>query len=167
MSVDDPLLTDDARGLVADLTVRNQSIATAESLTAGLLAATIAGVAGASEVLRGGLITYTEHTKVLLAGVAPEILDEVGPVAGPTARALAVGARQRCDATWGVGLTGVAGPEPHGGHEVGTVFMGVAGPDDHSVTEVVELQFSGTRWDIRIAAVRASISRLRALVAAA
>jgi nicotinamide-nucleotide amidase len=167
MSVDDPLLTDDARRLVADLTVRNQSIATAESLTAGLLAATIAGVAGASEVLRGGLITYTEHTKVLLAGVAPEILDEVGPVAGPTARALAVGARQRCDATWGVGLTGVAGPEPHGGHEVGTVFMGVAGPDDHSVTEVVELLFSGTRWDIRIAAVRESISRLRALVAAA
>ena len=167
MSVDDPLLTDDARGLVADLTVRNQSIATAESLTAGLLAATIAGVAGASEVLRGGLITYTEHTKVLLAGVAPEILDEVGPVAGPTARALAVGARQRCDATWGVGLTGVAGPEPHGGHEVGTVFMGLAGPDDHSVTEVVELRFSGTRWDIRIAAVRESISRLRALVRAA
>ncbi len=167
MSVDDPLLTDDARGLVADLTVRNQSIATAESLTAGLLAATIAGVAGASEVLRGALITYTEHTKVLLAGVAPEILDEVGPVAAPTARALAVGARQRCDATWGVGLTGVAGPEPHGGHEVGTVFMGLAGPEDHSVTEVVELQFSGTRWDIRIAAVRESISRLRALVAAA
>ena len=167
MSVDDPLLTDDARGLVADLTVRNQSIATAESLTAGLLAATIAGVAGASEVLRGGLITYTEHTKVLLAGVAPEILDEVGSVAAPTARALAVGARQRCEATWGVGLTGVAGPEAHGGHEVGTVFMGLAGPEDHSVTEVVELQFSGTRWDIRIAAVRESISRLRALVAAA
>ena len=123
--------------------------------------------AGFGEVLRGGLITYTEYTKVVLAGVAPQILDEVGPVAGPTARALAVGARQRCEATWGVGLTGVAGPEPHGGHEVGTVFMGLAGPDDHSVTEVVELQFSGTRWDIRIAAVRESISRLRALVAAA
>jgi nicotinamide-nucleotide amidase len=167
MSVDDPLLTDDARGLVADLTVRNQTIATAESLTAGLLAATLAGVAGASEVLRGGLITYTEHTKILLAGVAPQILDQVGPVAGPTARALAVGARQRCEATWGVGLTGVAGPERHGGHQVGTVFMGLAGPDDHSVTEVVELQFSGTRWDIRMSAVRESISRLRVLVAAA
>jgi nicotinamide-nucleotide amidase len=167
MSVDDPLLTEDARGLVADLTVRNQTIATAESLTAGLLAATLAGVAGASEVLRGGLITYTEHTKILLAGVAPQILDQVGPVAGPTARALAVGARQRCEATWGVGLTGVAGPEPHGGHQVGTVFMGLAGPDDHSVTEVVELQFSGTRWDIRMSAVRESISRLRVLVAAA
>jgi nicotinamide-nucleotide amidase len=167
MSVDDPLLTDDARGLVADLTVRKQSVATAESLTAGLLAATLAGVAGASEVLRGGLITYTEHTKLVLAGVAPQILDEVGPVAGPTARALAVGARQRCDATWGVGLTGVAGPEPHGGHEVGTVFMGLAGPGESGAIEVVELRLRGTRWDIRISAVRESISRLRALVAAA
>jgi nicotinamide-nucleotide amidase len=167
MSVDDPLLTDDARGLVADLTVRKQSVATAESLTGGLLAATIAGVAGASKVLRGGLITYTEHTKVALAGVAPEILAEVGPVAAPTARALAVGARERCSATWGVGLTGVAGPEPHGGHAVGTVFMALAGPGEYGAAEVVELQFSGTRWDIRISAVRESISRLRALVLAA
>src|ERR1700678_636131 len=167
MLVDDPLISDDARGLVADLTVRKQSVATAESLTAGLLAATLAGVPGASEVLRGGLITYTEHTKVVLAGVAPQILDEVGPVAGPTARALAVGARQRCDTTWGVGLTGVAGPEPHGGHAVGTVFIGLAGPGESGAIEVVELQFTGTRWDIRIAAVRESISRLRALVAVA
>ena len=81
--MDDPLLSDDARALVADLTIRKQSVATAESLTAGLLAATLAGVPGASEVLRGGLITYTEQTKVALAGVAPEILDEVGPVAPP------------------------------------------------------------------------------------
>jgi len=68
--VDDPLLTEDARGLVADLTIRKQSVATAESLTAGLLAATLAGVPGASEVLRGGLVTYTEHMKIVLAGVA-------------------------------------------------------------------------------------------------
>jgi nicotinamide-nucleotide amidase len=165
--VDDPLLTEDARALVADLTIRKQSVATAESLTAGLLAATLAGVPGASEVLRGGLVTYTERTKILLAGVAPEILDEVGPVAAPTARALAVGARQRCEATWGVGLTGVAGPDPHGGHAVGTVFMGLAGPGETDAVEVVELHLSGTRWDIRLAAVRESISRLRALVAAA
>jgi nicotinamide-nucleotide amidase len=165
--VDDPLLTEDARGLVADLTIRKQSVATAESLTAGLLSATLAGVPGASEVLRGGLVTYTEHMKIVLAGVAPEILEEVGPVAAPTARALAVGARQRCEATWGVGLTGVAGPEPHGGHAVGTVFVGLAGPGETGAIEVVELQLSGTRWDIRLAAVRESISRLRALVTAA
>jgi nicotinamide-nucleotide amidase len=167
MFVDDPLITDDARALVADLTVRRQSVATAESLTAGLLAATLAGVDGASLVLRGGLITYTEQTKIALAGVAPQILDRVGPVAAPTARALAVGARQRCAATWGVGLTGVAGPEPHGGHQVGTVFMGLAGPDEQFAADVVELQLSGTRWDIRMSAVRESIIMLRARVAAA
>jgi nicotinamide-nucleotide amidase len=58
-------------------------------------------------------------------------------------------------------LTGVAGPEPHGGHPVGTVFLGLAGPVD---TEVVGLAFSGSRWDIRIAAVREAVARLRALV---
>ncbi|GAB5900442.1 MULTISPECIES: CinA family protein [Mycolicibacterium] len=159
--MDDPLITDDARALVADLTVHGQSVATAESLTAGLLAATLAGVPGASAVLHGGLITYTEDTKIWLAGVAPQVLDAVGPVAAPTARALAVGARQRCAATWGVSLTGVAGPEPHGGHPVGTVFLGLAGPVD---TEVVELALSGSRWEIRVAAVNEAIARLRVLV---
>lgn len=159
--MNDPLVTDDARALVADLTVRRQSLATAESLTGGLMAATLAGVPGASVVLRGGLITYLEETKISLAGVAPQVLDAVGPVAAPTARALAVGARQRCASTWGVGLTGVAGPEPHGGHPVGTVFLGLAGPVD---TEVVELALSGTRWDIRVGAVNEAIARLRALV---
>jgi nicotinamide-nucleotide amidase len=161
--VDDPLVTEDARALVADLTVRRQSVATAESLTAGLLAATLAGVPGASVVLRGGLITYLEDTKISLAGVPPQVLEAVGPVAAPTARALAVGARQRCGATWGVGLTGVAGPEPHGGHPVGTVFLGLAGPVD---TDVVHLNLSGSRWDIRVAAVNEAIGRLRAIVEA-
>jgi nicotinamide-nucleotide amidase len=159
--VDDPLVTEDARALVADLTALGQSVATAESLTGGLLTATLAGVPGASVVLRGGLVTYIEETKIALAGVAPQLLDAVGPVAAPTAQALAVGARQRCAATWGVGLTGVAGPEPHGGHPVGTVFIGLAGPGD---TEVVELSLTGSRWDIRAAAVREAIAALRALV---
>ena len=159
--MDDPLVTDDARALVADLTVRRQSVATAESLTAGLLAATLGGVPSASMVLCGGLVTYTVETKIALAGVAPELLSDVGPVAEPTARALAVGAQQRCGATWGVGLTGVAGPEPHGGHPVGTVFIGIAGPVD---TEVDALLLDGSRWEIRLAAVHAALRRLRELV---
>ncbi|UXA20711.1 CinA family protein [Mycobacterium sp. SMC-4] len=160
--MDDPLVTDDVRALVADLTVRRQTVATAESLTAGLLAATLAGVPGASAVLRGGLVTYTVETKEVLAGVATQLLDEVGPVAEPTARALAVGAMQRCGATWGVGLTGVAGPEPHGGQAVGTVFLGVAGPVD---TTVEQVQLHGSRWDIRVAAVRAAVRLLSATLA--
>jgi nicotinamide-nucleotide amidase len=100
-------------------------------------------------------------TKIALAGVSSQVLDTVGPVAEPTAHALAVGARQRCGATWGVGLTGVAGPEPHGGHPVGTVFVGFAGPMD---TEVMTLALAGSRWDIRLAAVREAVARLRVLV---
>lgn len=162
--MDDPLVDDEARGLVADLTARRHTVATAESLTAGLLTATLAGVPGASAVLLGGLVTYTEATKIALAGVAPELLADVGPVAAPTARALAVGARQRCSATWGVGLTGVAGPEPHGGHPVGTVFLGVVGPPASGLSEVFELHLEGSRWDIRRSAVHAAIVALRAMM---
>ncbi len=157
----DPLVDDGARALVALLTARGDTVATAESLTAGLLAATLAGVPGASAVLSGGLVTYTVDTKIALAGVSRELLDDVGPVAAPTAAALAEGARERCAATWGVGLTGVAGPEPHGGHPVGTVFLGLAGP---GTTEVVELLLDGSRWDIRLAAVHEAIGRLHDLV---
>jgi nicotinamide-nucleotide amidase len=162
--VDDPLVDDEARGLVADLTARRQTVATAESLTAGLLTATLAGVPGASAVLLGGLVTYTEATKIALAGVAPELLADVGPVAAPTARALAAGARQRCAATWGIGLTGAAGPEPHGGHPVGTVFLGVVGPPASGLSEVFELHLEGSRWDIRRSAVHAAIVALRAMM---
>lgn len=157
----DPLVDDGARALVALLTARGDTVATAESLTAGLLAATLAGVPGASAVLSGGLVTYTVDTKIALAGVSRELLDDVGPVAAPTAAALAEGARERCAATWGVGLTGVAGPEPHGGHPVGTVFLGLAGP---GTTEVAELRLDGSRWDIRLAAVHEAIGRLHDLV---
>jgi nicotinamide-nucleotide amidase len=159
--VSDPLVDDAARALVAQLTERGQTVATAESLTAGLLAATLAGVPGASVVLVGGLITYTVEAKIALAGVPRALLDEVGPVAAPTAAALAEGARDRCAATWGVGLTGVAGPEPHGGHPVGTVYLGLAGPGP---TEVAELRLDGSRWDIRLAAVHQAIGRLSGLV---
>jgi nicotinamide-nucleotide amidase len=162
MTRPDPLTTDDATALVAELTGHQQTVATAESLTAGLLAATLAGVPGASAVLRGGLITYAVDTKTTLAGVEPGILAAVGPVAAETARALADGARQRCAATWGVGLTGVAGPEPHGGFPAGTVFLGIAGPDG---TEAVELALAGSRWEIRYAAVAAAITALRARLA--
>ncbi|PND58006.1 competence protein [Mycobacterium sp. ENV421] len=159
--MNEPLADDGARALVALLTARGETVATAESLTAGLLAATLAGVPGASAVLIGGLVTYTVETKIALAGVPRQLLDDVGPVAAPTAAALAEGARDRCQATWGVGLTGVAGPEPHGGHPVGTVFLGLAGPGS---TEVAELRLSGSRWDIRLAAVHQAIRRLHRFV---
>ncbi|MFE3544874.1 CinA family protein [Nocardia sp. NPDC059177] len=143
--------------LVQALNAAGQTVATAESLTAGLFAATVAGVPGASAVLRGGLIVYATDLKSGLACVDDAILRVDGPVAASTAEQLAAGARQRCAADWGVGLTGVAGPDSQDGHPVGTVYLGLAGPR-HS--EVVRLKLGGDRWTIRIGAVHHAVREL-------
>ncbi|MFD1814136.1 CinA family protein [Rhodococcus gannanensis] len=154
----DPLVDGtDAVALVAELAGRGQTLASAESLTAGLFAATIAGVPGASAVLRGGVIVYATDLKAELAGVAEATLAADGPVASSTAAELAAGAATRCRADWGVGLTGVAGPDPQDGKPVGTVFVAVAGPDG---VRIRELMLPGGRWEIRRAAVDAAMSDL-------
>ena len=154
----DPLTaTVPARVLVETLTRRGETVATAESLTAGLLAATLAGVPGASNVLRGGLIVYATDLKADLAGVDEDVLAADGPVARRTAAQLAEGAARRCGADWGIGLTGVAGPDPQDGHPPGTVFLGLAGPGG---TEVEDLALAGTRWEIRLGSVHAAVSSL-------
>lgn len=158
----DPLVTSaPAADLVAALLDAGQTVATAESLTAGLLSAAIAGIPGASAVLRGGLIVYATDLKTSLAGVSADTLTVDGPVAASTAEQLAVGARERCGADWGIGLTGVAGPEPQDGRPVGTVFVGIAGPES---TEVLRLKLPGDRWTIRVGAVRAAVTELVRLV---
>ncbi|GAB3126140.1 CinA family protein [Tsukamurella serpentis] len=147
----------DAADLVRELTERRQTLASAESLTAGLFAATVAEVPGASAVLRGGLIVYATDLKASLAGVPEAELSRDGPVHPNTARALADGARRRCAADWGVGLTGVAGPADQDGVPVGTVHIGVSGPDGTSVTTH---RFDGDRAGVRRATVGTAIREL-------
>lgn len=108
---------------------RHWTIAAAESLTAGEFCARLADVPGASSVLRGGVVVYATELKHVLAGVRNETLLRDGPVAATTAFELALGVRDRCNSTLGVGLTGVAGPDPQDGHVPGTVFIGIVGPD--------------------------------------
>ncbi|MEV0027694.1 CinA family protein [Nocardia sp. NPDC050793] len=146
-----------ADDLVRALVAARQTVATAESLTAGLVAATIAGVPGASAVLRGGLVVYATDLKTSLAGVSADLLAAEGPVAASTAEQLAVGARTRCAADWGIGLTGVAGPDNQDGHAVGTVFLGLSSPWH---TEVMRLQLSGDRWTIRLTATENAVREL-------
>lgn len=129
-----------ARDLVHTLTDRRETLALCESLTAGLASATVATVPGASAVLRGGLVTYATDLKASLAGVPEKILDRYGPVSAVTARHMARGAQSVCGATWGVALTGVAGPDPQDGHPVGEVHIAVAGPSrtvSHPAAEIL------------------------------
>lgn len=149
----DPLAERVHRALLA----RGETVAAAESLTAGLFCATVATVPGASATLRGGLVVYATELKTALAGVPADLLAAHGPVSPQTAAALAGGVRARCSATWGVGLTGVAGPDPVDGHGPGRVYLGLAGPDG---TDVAELDLPGDRPAVRSGAVRAALEQL-------
>ena len=145
---------EDARAAAADavhrLVDRRETVATAESLTGGLVAATIVEIPGVSSVYRGGLVVYATDLKHALAGVPEELLAERGPVDPDVALALAAGARRRCAADWGLATTGVAGPDPQDGKPVGMVFVAVDGPAGGVVRE---LQLAGNRPVIRTESV--------------
>jgi nicotinamide-nucleotide amidase len=95
-----------AVAVVAALRERGQTLAFAESLTGGALAAAVVDVPGASEVFRGGLVLYAADLKVTLGGVPPDLLERHGPVHPQVAAAMAEGVRVRCGATWGLATTG-------------------------------------------------------------
>jgi nicotinamide-nucleotide amidase len=151
----------DVAALVRALKERGETLAVAESLTGGLLCATLVEVPGVSAVFRGGLIVYATDLKASLAGVPAEFLALHGPVDPDVARALAIGALERCGADWGLATTGVAGPDPQGGRPVGTVFVAVAGPGDGSGVSVARrLELRGDRSAIRAATVTAALELL-------
>ncbi|MEU4687935.1 CinA family protein [Actinoplanes sp. NPDC023714] len=153
-----------AAAAVHQLVERHETMATAESLTGGLVAATIVEIAGVSAVYRGGMVVYATELKARLAGVPEGLLQERGPVDRDVAAALAAGARERCGADWGLATTGVAGPEPQDGKPVGLVYVAVAGP--HGV-EVRELWLDGNRTAVRTESVTAVLQLLTELLRSA
>lgn len=145
--------------VVAALAAREETVAVAESATAGQVCARLADVPGASRVLRGGVVVYTSEAKLDLLGLDEGLLQREGPVCAPVAEALATRVRSLLASDWGVGVTGVAGPEPHGGRPVGTVVWAVAGPGGS--TDVHERHFTGDRGTIRTRLGSAALETLR------
>ncbi|MEJ1116356.1 nicotinamide-nucleotide amidohydrolase family protein [Paenarthrobacter sp. CCNWLY172] len=145
--------------VVAAAIAKNQTVATAESLTAGMVAATLANTPGASGMLQGGVVAYQNSVKAGVLGVPEQLLADVGSVDGAVAEAMAEGARRSCGASIGVSTTGVAGPDPHDGKAVGTVFVGIA---DDAGTKAFEFSFAGDRRSIREQACEAALARLLA-----
>lgn len=154
-------MTSGAGELLARLAARRETLAVAESLTGGLLAAAFVEAPGASAVFRGGLVVYATDLKESLAGVPAALLAARGPVDPEVALALAEGARVRCRADWGLATTGVAGPAPQYGVTVGTVYVAAAGPPG---ARVRPLAVPGDRAAVRTAAVTAALALLTALV---
>ncbi|MGN7798416.1 CinA family protein [Leifsonia sp. 22587] len=148
--------------VVRALIDRGLTVAVAESLTGGLLAAELTSVPGASAVVLGGAVVYATELKHALLGVDGALLDAEGPVHPEVARQLAAGVRERLavggrPADLGVSTTGVAGPDPQGGRPVGTVFIGIS---SSTGTRAVALELSGDRDAIRRRTVRDAVAAL-------
>ena len=114
--------------LVAELAAKNLTVAVAESLTGGLIMAALTSVAGASRVLRGGVVAYATDTKESMLGVDADLLESAGPVDPDVAEQMAVGVRERFDTSFGLSSTGVAGPDGQDGKSPGLVFVAVSAP---------------------------------------
>ena len=127
------------------LEARGETVATAESCTAGRIGADITSVAGASAWYVGGAVVYANAEKVRQCGVEQTLLDAHGAVSEPVARALAEGIRTRTGATWGLSVTGIAGPGGGSAEKpVGTVHIAVAGPSG-TVHRKIHVPFDRTR----------------------
>ena len=124
-----------AEALVAQLKARGLKLATAESCTGGLVAATLTDAPGSSEIYDRGVVTYSNQAKADLLGVPQALLDQHGAVSEPVARAMAAGALERLGADIAVSVTGIAGPGGGSSEKpVGLVFFGAAlksGPTLH------------------------------------
>lgn len=144
------------------LRARGETLAVAESLTGGLLAGRLTDVPGASATFRGGIVAYATDLKTSLLGVGEDVLAEHGAVSDETAAAMAAGARERLGATYGLALTGVAGPDEQEGKPVGQIHVGLAGPDGVTTRS---LRLPGDRARNRAYAVVQALDVLRRTLA--
>jgi nicotinamide-nucleotide amidase len=133
------------------------TLATAESLTGGLLASVVTAVPGASVSYVGGLVTYSTALKESVLGVPHDLVQQYGVVSAECAGAMAAGCRDVTGATYGLATTGVAGPESQDGKPVGTVFVGIAGPDGVST---VAMELVGDRRQVQEQACREALAAL-------
>jgi nicotinamide-nucleotide amidase len=145
------------------LMMKQATIAVAESCTGGLLAERLTNVPGSSRYFLSGIVTYSNQSKIDLAGIPPLLLEMQGAVSEEVARGLAEGVRERIGSTVGVGVTGVAGPD--GGtpeKPVGTVHIATAGPGG---TTHRRFLFPGTRDRVRWQASQAALDMVRRMLA--
>src|SRR5437867_3471085 len=156
-SDNDETLEEVVVGLLKQL---NQTLATAESCTGGLIANQITNVSGASEVFLAGYVTYANSAKSDILNVDPKLIDKHGAVSEPVARAMAEGARTRARSAYGLATTGIAGPT--GGSEkkpVGTVYIALASGESETIAK--KFVFPTDRETFKQLATAAALDLLR------
>ncbi len=154
-------LIDDAAALLNECRTKQLKLATAESCTGGLIAAVLTAVAGSSDVLERGFVTYSNEAKTELLGVPAELIASVGAVSEPVAQCMAEGALQRSHADLAVAVTGVAGPGGGSADKpVGLVCFGLARRGRATASE--RCVFAGDRATVRVAIVEKAFALIRA-----
>jgi nicotinamide-nucleotide amidase len=143
---------------------RGATVSVAESLTGGLIGAALTTPAGASAAFRGGVVAYATELKQRLLNVPADLLEREGAVHPQVAAAMAAGVRALTGSVYGLAVTGVAGPDEQDGKSVGTVHIAVSGPGDRLWHR--DPRLSGSREEIRAAAVDESIDLLRGVLQA-
>lgn len=147
-----PALLAEAEALLARYRAAGLKLATAESCTGGLIAATLTAIAGSSDVLERGFVTYSNEAKAELLGVPAALLAEHGAVSAPVARAMALGAVAHSTADVALSVTGVAGPGGGSAEKpIGLVFIGAARRGGE--VRVQRCRFAGGRAAVREASV--------------
>ena len=156
----DPALLAEAEALLALYRARGLRLATAESCTGGLIAATLTAIAGSSDVVERGFVTYSNEAKAEMLGVPVPLLASAGAVSAEVARAMVEGALARSPADVALSVTGIAGP---GGatpsKPVGLVFLGVQRRG--GATDVERHVFPGDRAAVREASVARALALAR------
>jgi nicotinamide-nucleotide amidase len=149
-------LTELAHRVIDTLAARHQMIATAESCTGGLIAATLTEIAGSSAAVYGGFVTYANRAKIELIGVEEELIERWGAVSESVARAMAEGARETAEVDVAVAVTGIAGPGGGSADKpVGLVYLACA---TATGTRVIERRFGDLgRQGVREATVQAAL----------
>ncbi len=158
-------MVEQAEAALEALRGRGWTVATAESCTGGLVAAALTAIAGSSDVVDRGFVTYSNAAKAEMLGVDPALIGRVGAVSEAVARAMAEGALARSGASIAVSATGIAGPGGGSADKpVGLVWFGFARRD--RVTETLRRVFAGDRAAVRGASVALVLVRLRELALA-
>ncbi len=141
------------------LVMKQKTVSVAESCTGGLLSERLTRIAGSSNYFLGGAVCYSNELKTTLAGVPAHLIEKHGAVSQPVAQALAEGIRRRVGASFGVAITGIAGPGGGSAEKpVGTVFVAIA---DGQSTTVREFRFPGDRERIRFWASQVALELIR------
>ena len=157
-----------ARDIVERASARGVTVSTAESLTAGMIASTIADIPGASAVLRGGAVTYCDEIKHRVLGVEQETLDRYTAVSHQTAREMAVGSLELYQSDIAVSATGYAGPgggtedDPAGTFYIGWAYRSADG--GAPVVDSIRCRYEGDRSCVRAHAVAEALDRIVCLL---